>query len=173
MRARAAKRLMAETVNELPLRDIHLPDVSLWWPPAPGWWILVILVVVAIFYSKRLIRWWRFKPVKRLSLSELNRIRDDLNTTGNEQQAQQEISVLLRRTVMSYYGRNLNASLSGDKWVRKLEQLVPVVCFSAQQSDWLSNGRYQRESYCDIQSMIDSCERWIRALPRRNINVSN
>ena len=32
-------------MNELQLRDIHLPESSLWWPPAPGWWILALLLI--------------------------------------------------------------------------------------------------------------------------------
>ena len=33
-------------MNELELRDIHLPEASLWWPPAPGWWISALLLLL-------------------------------------------------------------------------------------------------------------------------------
>ena len=54
-------------MNELGLKDIHLPDVGLWWPLAPGWWLLLILVLLVIYYLPRLLRWLRWKPVKTLS----------------------------------------------------------------------------------------------------------
>ncbi|MBV1912177.1 MAG: DUF4381 domain-containing protein, partial [Cycloclasticus sp.] len=35
--------------EELPLRDIHLPDAITWWPPAIGWWLLLAVIIVAAF----------------------------------------------------------------------------------------------------------------------------
>ncbi len=160
-------------MNEIPLRDIHLPDVSLLWPPAAGWWLLAILVLLALVYLPRLLRWWRLKPVKKLSLRELKRIREELNNSDDEQRALEDLSVLLRRTVMSYCGRGLSASLSGNSWVEQLEQLAGVNYFSAEQSDWLSAGQYSPTSRCNTKSMIDSCENWIRALPRRYVAAAN
>ena len=69
-------------MNELPLRDIHLPDVSLWWPPAAGWWLLVILATLALVYLPRMLRWWRLKPVKKLSLRELKHISNQLKKSN-------------------------------------------------------------------------------------------
>jgi hypothetical protein len=160
-------------MNEIPLRDIHLPDLSLWWPPAAGWWLLAILVALALVYLPRLLRWWRLKPVKKLSMRELKRIRLELKNSDDEQRALEDLSVLLRRTVMSYCGRGLSASLSGNSWVRQLEQLAGINCFSAEQNDWLSAGQYSPTSRCNTKSMIDSCENWIRALPRRYIDAAN
>ena len=28
------------------LRDIHVPQVSMWWPLAPGWWVVLALLIV-------------------------------------------------------------------------------------------------------------------------------
>jgi len=36
-------------VNELPLKDIHLPDAITWWPLAIGWWLLIVMVIAAIY----------------------------------------------------------------------------------------------------------------------------
>ena len=99
-------------MNELALKDIHLPEVSLWWPLAPGWWLLLILVTLAIFYLPRLLRWLRRKPVKTLSLRELERIRAEMLNGRDQQQVSQDISILMRRTVISYYGRAVGASIS-------------------------------------------------------------
>jgi hypothetical protein len=134
---------------------------------------LAILVALAFVYLPRLLRWWRLKPVKKLSLRELKRIRYELKNSDDEQRALEDLSVLLRRTVMSYCGRGLSASLSGNSWVRQLEQLAGVNCFSAEQSNWLSAGQYSPTSCCNTKSMIDNCENWIRALPRRYVDAAN
>jgi hypothetical protein len=158
-------------MNEIPLRDIHLSEPGLWWPPALGWWVLLVVIVLSLVCLPKLLRWWRLKPVKKLSMRQLTNIRQDLENSGDEQFALQEISVLLRRIVMSYRGRNSSASLSGENWVRELERLAGENSFNEQQCDWLSTGQYQPVSQCEIGPMIDSCENWIRALPRRYIDA--
>ncbi len=160
-------------MNELPLRDIHLPDVNLWWPPAIGWWLLPLVLVLIAFYLPKLIRWLNQKPVKKLSLRELKRIRRDLRNSHDERQALEELSVLLRRTVMSYCGRNTSASLTGARWLKQLEQLSVENYFSAEQSDWLSYGQYQPTAKCEVKALMRSCENWVRALPRSHSHVAD
>ena len=43
--------------SQLPIRDIHLPGMIAWWPPALGWWIvaavaLAALVAFALYYAQ-------------------------------------------------------------------------------------------------------------------------
>ena len=35
--------------EQIPLRDLHLPDAISWWPLAPGWWIVLGLALIANF----------------------------------------------------------------------------------------------------------------------------
>jgi len=160
-------------MNELALKDIHLPEASLWWPLAPGWWLLLILLVLVIFYLPRLLRWLRSKPVKTLSLRELARIRADMLNGLGQQQVSQEISILLRRTVISYCGRAIGASITGKKWVEQLKKLSGEECFTAEQNQWLSIDQYAPSTRCDLEAMLHSCENWIRALPRRIPDVAD
>lgn len=160
-------------MNELPLKDIHLPDVSLWWPPAPGWWVILISAVLIILFMPKFLRWLRWKPVKKLSLRELDRIRDKLNNGESDQSVAQEISILLRRTVISYSGRAVGASTTGESWVEQLKQLTGEECFTAEQNEWLKIGQYQPSVRCEMQTMLQSCENWIKALPRRIPNAAD
>jgi hypothetical protein len=160
-------------MNELPLKDIHLPEVSLWWPPAPGWWLLLILVIIIGFFLPGLIRWLRWRPVKTLSLKELAQIRTDMLNGLDQQQVLQQISILLRRTLISYCGRASGASITGKNWVERLSQLAGDDCFSAEQNEWLSRDQYKASAQCDVEAMLGSCENWIRALPRRNPDVAD
>lgn len=160
-------------MQELALKDIHLPDAGLWWPLAPGWWILLFLLLLAIYYLPRLLRWLRWKPVKTLSLGELARIRISLGDGLDEARALEEISILLRRTVISYRGRVIGASITGKMWVDQLRQLAGDECFTADQNEWLRIGQYQPSTRCDLPAMLHSCENWIRALPRRVPDVAD
>ena len=165
-------------MNELALKDIHLPEVILWWPVAPGWWMLLILVILFIFYAPRLLHWLRSKPVKKLALRELARIRADmglvdLNNDLDQQRISREISVLLRRTVISYCGRSVGASITGKRWVEQLKQLSSDECFTAEQNEWLSIGQYQSSAACDLQAMLRSCENWLNALPRKTPHAAD
>lgn len=165
-------------MNELAIKDIHLPEVSLWWPVAPGWWLLLILVSLFIFYTPRLLRWLRWKPVKTLALRELARIRTDMGTVDmnndlDQQRVSREVSILLRRTVISYCGRAVGASITGKKWVQLLKRLSADECFTAEQNEWLSIGQYQPSTACDLEAMLHSCENWLNALPRKTPHVAD
>jgi len=160
-------------MNELALKDIHLPEVSLWWPMAPGWWLLLILVFLFIFYAPRLLRWLRWKPAKKLALRELARIRADMNEGLDRQQVSQQISILLRRTAISYCGRAVGASITGKRWVEQLNQLSGNESFTAEQNEWLSVGQYRSSAACDLQVMLQSCESWLNALPRKTPHVAD
>lgn len=160
-------------MNELALKDIHLPEASLWWPPAPGWWILLILLPVLIIYLPRLSAWLRWRPIKTISLRELARIRTEMDNGLDDRQGLQQISILLRRIVISHYGRTIGASTTGNNWAEQLKQISTNECFTPEQNEWLSIGQYRAENRCDVEAMLKSCESWIKALPRKNNHAAD
>jgi hypothetical protein len=155
-------------MNELPLRDIHLPTDSLWWPPAPGWWMLLALLILIGLLLPKIPGWLRRKPVRTLSLREFDRIRQASSDEHlDDRQVIQELSVLLRRTVMSYGARDSDANLCGDRWINRLNQISGERCFSSEQCDLLTRGQYQPRFEIDIEALFHSCENWIKSLPRK------
>lgn len=159
-------------MNELPLKDIHIPDTLWWWPLAPGWWILAVLLVLLVYALPKLLRWLRYKPVRSLSLKQLNRIKQDYKQQTDHRQTLLALTTLLRRTVMSQSGRVGNAGLVGDDWVKQLNQMSSSVSFSAQQGELLTDGRYRAVIEGDIDNLLESCEAWIKSLPRRGSYVA-
>lgn len=159
-------------MNELELRDIHLPDSSLWWPLAPGWWLLLALLLLAA-----LVLWWldwrrRHRPVSRLSMRELADIRR-AHESGQDQRATvNAVAALLRRTLISYRGRALHAASTGENWIDELQQLAPRHGFSDAHKQLLTQGRYQPAFECDVDGLLRACDDWIRNLPRGQGNVS-
>ncbi len=160
-------------MNELELRDIHLPDASLWWPPAPGWWIAAVLLLVLGLLAPWLIRRLRYKPVNRLSLGELETIRNGFNSGQGKNDVIKDTAALLRRTLIAYRGREGFAASTGNAWTAQLQALVAGEKFSQAQLELLGHHRYQRDSDCDIEELLQACERWMRALPRSVTRVSD
>jgi hypothetical protein len=159
-------------MNPLELRDIHLPDSALWWPPAPGWWLLALLLLVGALLLPWLFRRLRHKPVRRLSLQELQGIRQKLAAQEDRDIAVREVAALLRRTVIAYHGRRGYAASTGDQWLQQLQELATGQRFSEEQLALLGHNRYRRDFDCDVEGLLQACERWIRALPRSETHVS-
>jgi hypothetical protein len=159
-------------MNELELRDIHLPEASLWWPPAPGWWMALLLLPVLIVMLLWVIRRIKQKPLRRLSLRELERIRQQHGSGLNDKAVLGDIAVLLRRAMISYHGRQNYVATTSEAWIEQLQQVTPRHGFSSAQLQLLARDRYKPDVACDIENLLQSCEHWIRALPRRAPRVS-
>jgi hypothetical protein len=161
-------------MNELALKDIHLPDSILWWPPAPGWWVLGVVLIIFLFLMLLLLpklwRWLRYKPVRSLSLKEFYLIKQSHQQQADQKQTLQAITTLLRRTVMSKSGRIGHAGVVGDDWINQLNQMSQKDCFTQAQGELLKHGRYQPaiegQNKADIDSLLLSCENWIKSLPK-------
>lgn len=105
------------------LRDWHLPDPVSWWPPAPGWWLVAGLVLVV---GGLILRWWFKRRLRtapaRAALSELERLRADLERDRDDRRFVAALSALLRRVALTRYPRDQVAGLSGEAWLAFLDR---------------------------------------------------
>ena len=165
-------------MNEIPLKDIHLPEDVLCWPPAIGWWVLVVILIGFLLLLPRLWRWFRYKPVRSLALKEFYLVRKKHQLQADRKQTLQEVTALLRRTVISKNGRIGYAGVVGDDWLRQLNEMSNKNCFSSAQCELLKHGRYQpiivdnikgqneNQNKNEINSLLQSCENWIKSLSK-------
>ena len=158
-------------MNDLQLRDIHLPDTIIWWPPALGWWLLAIGLPILIAGMIFLRRWLKHQSVKKRSIIEFRQITRSFEDQQDAGLLIGQISTLLRRIVITYQGRDQAAGITGDHWIDELNELVVERCFNDEQESLLRHGQFQRNFDFDSQALIASCERWIKALPRSQKHV--
>jgi hypothetical protein len=155
-------------VEQLPLRDIHLPEPVSWWPPAPGWWLLLLLcaaVIAGIFLFRQL---RQRRRLKRTVLAELDKIKNQYNENHDVVQLVKALSVLMRRASISYYPRTSSAALTGEQWLQHLDKTAPRKEFEQGTGKILasapylpSNGRLD----IDIKNLIGLCEDWLKSQP--------
>lgn len=159
-------------MNEIPIRDIHLPDGALWWPPAPGWWLLLIVLVLLVVAWRFFSYWRKHRSFRTLALREYKAVCTGFEQHQDQRQLLANLSTLLRRTAMTYQGRQATASLTGDDWISQLHRLSGENCFTPEQAQLLIDGQFRRELEFDADDLFNSCQRWIKALPRSRKHVS-
>ena len=159
--------------TDLPLRDIHLPDPVSWWPLAPGWWIIAgsLLFLVIIFFLVR--KYYQSKALHRDANAELERIKQQFALNKNQTELVQALSILLRRSCISFYPRHETASLTGEAWLKYLDATSPT--FASSTSTFykgagkiIASTPYMSESSdikIDCDALITLCETWILAQP--------
>ena len=153
---------MADPVDLLnTLRDIHTPPPVSWWPPAPGWWLLLALVLIALWTS-----WWvwRARPWRRQALRELQELELEFGVTGDVAKCVAQVSVLLRRVALSVRTPAASAALTGDAWLKYLDQIGRMQQFHAGIGRALITAPYALAESVDVPQLIKLARRWMKRI---------
>ena len=147
--------------TQIPLRDLHLPEMIGWWPLAPGWWFLIVLAFAGLAYLLyRSYAGWRRNAARRVALKELARIQKQYKSGVDEISLAIELSELLRRTMLAYAPRNEVAGLSGERWLQWLDQGLDAKPFSEGPGQNVESLPYRRpdaiEDDVDVQGLISA-----------------
>jgi hypothetical protein len=150
--------------DELPLRDIQLPDAVSWWPPAYGWWLLAGLLLVLPWVIRWVARRRRAprRPggVGALALRELDALEACYRRTGDARAAVAGVSVLLRRLALSLDSRAQVAALTGTPWAHWLERHdpsgAPGPAILA-----LQDAAYRRDPALDVPTLLAQCRAFV------------
>lgn len=116
--------------NQLPLRDLHLPDLTGWWPLAMGWWfVIAVLVGGLIWLLRRALQRRSFYAPKRYALREFAEIEANYLQHRDAVVLGKQLSALLRRGMLAYAPRHEVAGLTGESWLAWLDRDLPVPYF--------------------------------------------
>lgn len=154
--------------QSLPLRDIHLPPAISWWPPAPGWWYLLAGVVILVGLALLIRRWYKKGALRREALTRLRQIETAYEQEGDCIKLSQELSILLRRIVLSNRPKEQVAGLTGENWLRFLDEHNPVSnkknssAFQQGAGRILITAPYQKQvDKEEVDRLLGLCQKWI------------
>lgn len=135
---------MNTQIPELPFRDIHLPDSSTWWPLAPGWWISLTILIGLCILITTLLRKYLNSSLKKDAKKELKAIENAFERTQDATRCLADLSILLRRAVVSQKQEQIPvAGITGLAWLKLLDQHLGTSEFSQGPGRILLVGPYQ------------------------------
>jgi Domain of unknown function (DUF4381) len=109
--------------EQIPLRDLHLPEAIGWWPLAPGWWLVLALCATGIvLLIRRYLRARSGAAARRHALRRLAQLTADFESHRDAVAFSSGLSRLLRRTMLAYAPRQDVAGLTGNDWLVWLDQ---------------------------------------------------
>jgi hypothetical protein len=150
-------------IQDLPIRDIHLPEQISWFPPAMGWWLLIIFVpIVSYFFIaliQRLLQKTAIKDAKKL----LKKLHINENLTPLEKVI--ELSSLLRRVAISSDSKTNVGGLTGRAWLDYLDQSLKDAPFKNGVGRCLADAPYQKELSPDVDltALFELAKMWLNA----------
>jgi len=171
---------------QLALRDIHLPGLIAWWPPAPGWWLVAALALAGLVAFAL---YYRNGRHRRAALRVVGKVRAALEQGAEPVECLQRVSTTLRRFAMTTADQQSVASLRavggvterpdsdevagliGQRWLRYLDSRWQRDEFTGGAGRLLLAAPYARPDTVERQHAIELaalCADWLRAQrPRR------
>lgn len=151
------------------LQDIVLPDPVSWAPQTVGWWILLgILVLLGAWWARGVLRRRRANLYRKQALARLQEIEDALAIPASRSRALTALPVLVKQTFLACRRRAEVAALSGEPWLRLLDEsyggdgftrgpgrLLPELAYSAP----AATATLRSE---DLEALVHLVRQWIR-----------
>jgi uncharacterized protein DUF4381 len=167
--------------SQLPIRDIHLPGLIAWWPPAPGWWLVAAFALAAL---AGLALYYHDGRHRRTALRSLASVRAALEQGAEPVACLQRVSTTLRRYAMTTADEQSVAALRavdgiadrpssdevagliGQRWLRYLDSRWQRDEFSHGGGRLLLAAPYARPDTIERAHAIDLaalCAEWLKA----------
>jgi hypothetical protein len=124
--------------------------------------MLPFAVLALMAFALWLWRRWRRPTIKKLALSELDRIATD---AGDVHEQVQRLAILLRRVCLSTYPREEVGGLAGEAWLSFLDGPLGDRRFSEGVGRLLLEAPYRREIEVDSTNLLALCREWLLRLP--------
>ncbi len=145
------------------LRDIHLPDPVMGWPPALAWWLLCLGILVIAALLRHLLRRHRARAYRRAAQRELAQIHASWQQEQNNSNYLQQLNCILKRVALRSFPAGEVAALNGNNWCGFLDQQwqrPPPIHFS---DTGLALAVYSpAQSDCDIDAIHKLAVSWLQ-----------
>lgn len=157
--------------EQIPLRDLHLPEAVGWWPLAYGWWVLIGLFVVYLAYlAWRAWQRWRANRPRRIALRQLSKVQAAYRGGVDAVALAKQLSELLRRAMLAYAPRDEVAGLTGQRWLEWLDRGMQGKPFTSGPGQMIGSLPYlkndERTADANVAALIDTVrERLQKPLP--------
>ena len=147
--------------EQIPLRDLHLPEAVGWWPLAYGWWILIGLAVCYLAYlGWRAWHRWRANRPRRIALKQLTSVQAAYRGGVDAVALAKQLSELLRRAMLAYAPRDEVAGLTGQHWLEWLDRGMQGAPFTTGPGRMIGSLPYlrndERTADANITALIDT-----------------
>ena len=165
-------------IQDLPIRDIHLPEAIGWFPPAMGWWFIAIFVPIFTYFLIALIQKLLQKTAIKTAKKLLKKLQTNDALTPLEKVC--ELSILLRRVAVSRDLESNVAGLTGRAWLDYLDSSLKSPLFEGGRGGFapfkngigrcLTDAPYQKElpPDVDLTALFQLAQTWLNA---QNSNV--
>lgn len=150
---------------ELPLKDIHLPEAISMWQLSLLSWALLIGVFVLVLFVFLLYKKLKKPTLKKQALNQLEEIKKAYYETHNPQKCLSEISIFLRRAVLSSNKCENSAGITGKAWLDLLDKTLNTKDFSRGVGLMLVDGPYKREVTSEnMEELLELISCWVKKL---------
>ncbi|WP_067869179.1 DUF4381 domain-containing protein [Neptuniibacter marinus] len=147
--------------SQIPLRDMHTPDMISWWPLAYGWWLLIISLIIIVVFCGCYLR-KKLSDPRRYALEELKLLEQNFLQDQDGKRLVMQSNALLKRLALSLYPREQVAPLSGARWCHFLQETGAAPDSAV--LDVLAQGPYQEQhsGTIDGAALIKFSRLWIK-----------
>lgn len=153
----------------LGLRDIVLPEPVSYVPATTAWGFVAIalLAFAGWLLWRRYVRWVA-DGYRRRALAELTRIEAGLTDPSTRPAALAALAPLVKRTALSVAPRERVAALTGEAWLRFLDDIGPTRAFvdgpGRSLEDLAFRAPQARVALAedDVRALFSAVEEWIR-----------